>query len=481
MNIILTSSLILLYASLANSQCTAPGFGSPAGSTAYDSASGSYQACPKFTLTSSDWQNHQFDLTRLMDLGITYITNPVPVNILSPLSVQTGGNMYFKFGSLPTNFGRRTNLTDKTCADGLIWGGECTDSMVGCQCQCKDGMFCNVPEPKFVGSSAPPAVSFIDPTNPLLGIQFQYKASGFNLYDLFIPCANDRPLSVNIACPLGNTAVTSTYCSPTMSVSRCSYTVEFADYSACPLSALAASTLPNQNYRISSCSPMQYASAPSIIPSAAPSPVIPSAAASIKPSAAPSPVIPSAAPSIIPSAAPSPVIPSAAPSIIPSAAPSPVIPSAAASIEPSAAPSPVIPSAAPSIIPSAAPSPVIPSASPSIIESPEAASTPAPSETPSPAGAATSPTMIAAISSGVVGASVAAGLLIRRARSQQRLEQVFASPGPTGINFSHNPLYAGANNVHENRIYVPPVETNQSASANLLHLGENWSCKIELE
>ncbi|TPX41606.1 hypothetical protein SeMB42_g05500 [Synchytrium endobioticum] len=102
-------------------------------------------------------------------------------------------------------------------------------------------------------------------------------------------------------------------------------------------------------------------------------------------------------------------------------------------------------------------------------------------ETPSPAGAASSPTMIAAISSGVVGASVAAGLLIRRARSQQRLEQVFASPGPTGINFSHNPLYAGANNVHENRIYVPPVETNQSASANLLHLGENWSCKIDLE
>ncbi|TPX38766.1 hypothetical protein SeLEV6574_g07645 [Synchytrium endobioticum] len=437
MNIILTSSLILLYASLANSQCTAPGFGSPAGSTAYDSASGSYQACPKFTLTSSDWQNHQFDLTRLMDLGITYITNPVPVNILSPLSVQTGGNMYFKFGSLPTNFGRRTNLTDKTCADGLIWGGECTDSMVGCQCQCKDGMFCNVPEPKFVGSSAPPAVSFIDPTNPLLGIQFQYKASGFNLYDLFIPCANDRPLSVNIACPLGNTAVTSTYCSPTMSVSRCSYTVEFADYSACPLSALAASTLPNQNYRISSCSPLQYASAPPIKPLVGPGPVMP------------------------------PLFfqpfnfPSAAPSIIPSAAPSPVIPSAAASIKPSAAPSPVIPSAAPSII-----------------ESPEAASTP--SETPSPAGAASSPTMIAAISSGVVGASVAAGLLIRRARSQQRLEQVFASPGPTGINFSHNPLYAGANNVHENRIYVPPVETNQSASANLLHLGENWSCKIDL-
>ncbi|TPX38765.1 hypothetical protein SeLEV6574_g07644, partial [Synchytrium endobioticum] len=314
MNIILTSSLILLYASLANSQCTAPGFGSPAGSTAYDSASGSYQACPKFTLTSSDWQNHQFDLTRLMDLGITYITNPVPVNILSPLSVQTGGNMYFKFGSLPTNFGRRTNLTDKTCADGLIWGGECTDSMVGCQCQCKDGMFCNVPEPKFVGSSAPPAVSFIDPTNPLLGIQFQYKASGFNLYDLFIPCANDRPLSVNIACPLGNTAVTSTYCSPTMSVSRCSYTVEFADYSACPLSALAASTLPNQNYRISSCSPLQYASAPPIKPLVGPGPVMP-------------PLFfqpfnfPSAAPSIIPSAAPSPVIPSAAASIKPSAAP----------------------------------------------------------------------------------------------------------------------------------------------------------------
>ncbi|TPX49250.1 hypothetical protein SeLEV6574_g01572 [Synchytrium endobioticum] len=435
MNIILTSSLILLYASLANSQCTAPGFGSPAGSTAYDSASGSYQACPKFTLTSSDWQNHQFDLTRLMGLGITYITNPVPYSGFNPLSVQTDGNMYFKFGSLPTNFGRKTNVTDKACTVDQIWGG------------CYEGTFCNASEPKFVGSSAPPAVSFIDPTNPLLGIQFQYGGAGFNPYDPYFKCA--RPLLVNIACPLGNTAVTSTYCSPTMSLSGCANTVEFADYSACPLSALAASTLPNQNYRISSCSPMQYAFAPSI-----------------KPSAAPSPVITSAAPSIIPSAAPSPVIPSAAPSIKPSAAPSSILASA-------------VPRRTTSTIASG---PVSTSATAARITfSPVTASTPAPSETPSPAVTASSPTMIAAISSGVVGASVAAGLLIRRARSQQRLEQVFASPGPTGINFSHNPLYAGANNVHENRIYVPPVETNQSASANLLHLGENWSCKIDLE
>ncbi|TPX29965.1 hypothetical protein SeLEV6574_g08667, partial [Synchytrium endobioticum] len=126
MNIILTSSLILLYASLANSQCTAPGFGSAAGSTAYDSASGSYQACPKFTLMGSDWQNYQFDLTRLMGLGTTYISNSVPSNPFL-FDSNTGGNMYFKFGSLPTGFGRRTDLADRACISGFF-GNACTDS-----------------------------------------------------------------------------------------------------------------------------------------------------------------------------------------------------------------------------------------------------------------------------------------------------------------------------------------------------------------